>query len=240
MPGVSTIASQIIECGARLDHGKRDDVIVGFTQIDRLIGQPGQRGGAMRSPAPFADRGIFGRGGEGARVGGGIDHRGNDAFSAEVESARDQREIADRHAHDRRSAALAHGGDPGQQRSDVPKAVLRLQHHRREAFARQRFADDRIGQAAPAAENGFAGAQRAGESEGWNSHSVHATLAGANGLDAALFSRFDVGDGLCHQLRHHAGDLVVGLATPLASKSLRILPATSCAPSTSPIMIDEA
>ena len=109
-------------------------------------------------------------GSEGARIGGGIDHRGDDAFGAEVEDARGEREIADRHAHDRRSAALAHGGDPGQQLADIPEAMLRLEHHRREAFARQRLAHDRIGQAAPAAEHSFAGAQRAGEGEGWNGH----------------------------------------------------------------------
>ena len=128
------------------------DVIVGFAQIDRLVGNAGERHGAVRAPAALADRRKFRRSGKGARVGGRIDHRRDDAFGAEIERAADHREIADRHAHDRRRAALAHRGDAGEDAVDVPQPVLAFERDRGKAVAAERLGDDRIGQAAPAAE----------------------------------------------------------------------------------------
>ena len=60
---------EVLERGARLDHGERDDVVVGFAQIDRLVGQPGERRRAVRPPTALADRREFCRCGECARVG---------------------------------------------------------------------------------------------------------------------------------------------------------------------------
>ena len=96
-------------------------------------------------------------------VGRRIDHRRDDAFGAEIERAADQREIVERHAHDRRRAALADGGDAGEDAADVPKPVLAFDRDRGKSVARQRFGNERIGQAAPAGEHGFAGVQPLGE-----------------------------------------------------------------------------
>ncbi len=170
MPGRAEDRVEILQRGAGLDHGERDDMIVGFAQIDRLVGNAAERHRPVRSPAALADRRKFGRRGEGARVGGGIDHRRDDAFGAEIERAADRGEIAERHAHDRRGAALADRGDGGENAAEVPQPVLAVERHRGKAIARQRLGDERIGQAAPAGKDGFSGAQPAGESEGGNGH----------------------------------------------------------------------
>ena len=113
------------ERGAGLDHRQRDDVVVAVREIVLLVGDAGEHGGAVRAPAALADRREFRRRGEGARVGRGVDHRRDDAFGAEIEHAADHREVAERHAHDRRRAGLAHGGDAGREPGEVPQAVLR-------------------------------------------------------------------------------------------------------------------
>ena len=149
-------------------------MIVGFAQIDRLIGKPGERGRPMRAPASLADRRVLGGRRERARIGGGIDHRGDEAFGAEIEHAGGERKIADRHAYDRRRPTLPHGGDAGEHRGDIPQSVLTFDRHRRKAFAAERFGNQRIGQAAPAAEYGFSGAQPAGEGERGYGHDAAA------------------------------------------------------------------
>ena len=137
-------------------------MIVRFAQVDRLIGKSGERGHPVWAPASLADRRKFRGGGKSARVGGRVDHRRNDAFGAEIERTRNQRKIANRHAHYRRGPALADRGDAGQKRAYVPETVLTFQRDRWKSFATDGFCKDRIGQAAPAAEHGFSGAQPAG------------------------------------------------------------------------------
>ena len=177
MPGVSTMASRFLQRGAGLDHGQRDHVIVGFAQIDRLIGEAGQRHGAMRAPAALADRRIFGGCRKGARV-GGVLIIGAIMPSAPKSSARltvaksptGTRTIGA--APPWRTAAM-----PVRMRIEVPQAVLAVERHCGKAVAAERFGDERIGQAAPAGEHRFAGAQPIGESEGGNGHGAVAASA---------------------------------------------------------------
>jgi hypothetical protein len=56
--------------------------------------------------------------------------------------------------------------------------VLALDGHRRKSFAAEGFGDERIGQAAPAAEYGFSGAQPASKCECGDGHACAAFLAG--------------------------------------------------------------
>ena len=100
----------------------------------------------MRPPASFPDRRILGGRCEGAGVGFGIDHRRDQPFGAEVEDARGEREIADRHPDHRRRATLTHRGNAGQKRANVPQSVLAFEHDGRKAFAADRLRDDWIGQ----------------------------------------------------------------------------------------------
>ena len=74
----------------------------------------------MRAPAALADRWKLGRGGEGARVGGRIDHGRDDALGAEIEHAAYQCEIAEWHAHQRCGAALPNRGNTGEDAVDIP------------------------------------------------------------------------------------------------------------------------
>jgi hypothetical protein len=146
--------------------------VVGLAQIDRLVGDAGECRHPVRAPAALADGRVFGRRDESARVGGAVDHRGDDAFGAVIEHARDHDEIADRHAHQRRRAALAHRGDAGEHRAHVPQPVLTLERDHGKPFAADRLGDDRIGHAAPAAKHRLPRAQTAREAEARKSHDV--------------------------------------------------------------------
>ena len=166
---------------------------------------------------------------ERTRIGGRIDHRGDEALSAEIEHAGGKRKIADRYTYDRRRPALPHGGDAGEHRGDVPQSVLTLDRYRRKAFAAERFGNQRVGQAAPAAEDCFSGAQPAGEGECGYGHGVcreaycdvcWATLAEKDGSPPGLFAGLDVGDRLFHQLGHEAIDLVIGFHDVLGGEIL--------------------
>ena len=124
MPGVAAIASTLASAVGGLDHGERQRAVVGLAQIIDRCGRALQRHGALRAPAALAERRIFRGRGELARIGGGIDHRRDDRLGAEVERARHEREIAERHAHHRRRAGVMQRADAGDDRGGVPQAVL--------------------------------------------------------------------------------------------------------------------
>ncbi len=155
----------IVERGARLDHGEGNGERVGLAQVDFLIRNAGQRGGAVRTPAALADRRKLRVRHIGARILGRVDHRCDDALGAEIERAAHAREFADRDAHDRRRAGLADGGDRRQDRGGVPQPVLAVQGDGGKAFSADQLGDDRVGQAAPAADHGLARAQSARQRE---------------------------------------------------------------------------
>ena len=60
---------EIVERGAGLDHREGDGEVVGLAQIDLLVGDVGERGGAVRAPAALAERRKFRERREGARIG---------------------------------------------------------------------------------------------------------------------------------------------------------------------------
>ena len=120
----------------------------------------------MRPPAALTDRRKFGERYVGARIRLRVDHRRDDAFGAEIECTACGGEFADGDPHDRGRAALAHLRNRCQHRGRVPQSVLAVERDRGKALAADQFGDDRRRQAAPAAVDGLAGAQPAGEREG--------------------------------------------------------------------------
>ena len=130
---------EIGERGAGLDHRQRDDVVVGV-RADILSGRRCRRassarcGPQLRSPIG----GNFAAATK-ARASAAVLIIGAMMPSAPKSSTRlDHREVAERHAHDRRRAGLAHGGDAGGSRGGVPQAVLLIERDRDKAFAGDR------------------------------------------------------------------------------------------------------
>src|SRR5207248_3179886 len=82
---------------------------------------------------------------------------------AEIERAARGCEFADGNANHRRRAALAHLRDSRDQRGGVPESVLGVERDRGKAFAADELGDDRRGQSAPAAVDGLAGLEPAGQ-----------------------------------------------------------------------------
>ena len=119
----------------------------------------------MWSPAALADRGKFRERDVRLSIRDGVDHGRDDALGAEIERAAHHGECTDRDAHDRRGPCKTHLRDPGHDRRGVPQSVLCVERDRREPFARDELGHNRIGQAAPAAKDRFAGTEPAGEKE---------------------------------------------------------------------------
>ena len=69
MPGVAMMASKFCSAVRVSIMAKRDDIVVGLAQIDRLSDKPAKRHRPMRAPAALADRREFGDCGESPRVG---------------------------------------------------------------------------------------------------------------------------------------------------------------------------
>ena len=155
----------VVERLARLDHRQRHGETVRLAQIELLVRHLAEHGGAVRAPAPFAARREFRRGDEALGVVHGVDHRHDDAFRAPVERARHAGLIVERHAHDRRGAAVTDAADRGDGRGLVPHAVLAVDRDGVEAFARQHFGDERRGEAAPAGIDRVARGEAGGEGE---------------------------------------------------------------------------
>ena len=99
----------------------------------------------MRAPAALPEGRKLCERDIGARICLRIDHRRDDALRAEIERATRGCELADRNAHDRRGAALAHLRDPGNDRGGVPQSMLPIERDRGKALAADELGDDRRG-----------------------------------------------------------------------------------------------
>jgi hypothetical protein len=122
-------------------HGQR----IGFVQIDFWVGYAGKHHGAMRPPAALAEWRIFRGGDVGARLGGRVDHRRDNAFGAEVERAADHREVSHRHAYDRGCPGQTHSRDGVACSLRVPQPVLLIDGDSGKTLAPKELGDDRAG-----------------------------------------------------------------------------------------------
>ncbi len=110
-----------------------------------------QRG--ARPPRALAERREFHVLGEAARVVRAVDHRRDDRRRAGVDEAAGEREIADGYARDRRLAGERDGEDRLRRADEIDAAVLHVERHRVEGFARQRLGDRGVVDADPGAES---------------------------------------------------------------------------------------
>ena len=91
--------------------------------------------------------------GEAARRRRIVDHRRDDRRRAGVDEPAGEREIADRYARQRRLAGERDGEDRLRGADEVDAAMLQVERHRVEGFARQRFGDRRVIDADPGGEH---------------------------------------------------------------------------------------
>ena len=159
-------AVERVERGARLDHGEGHGAPVGFGEPRGEIALAVAREGEGRAPGALAERRIFHRGGEAARVGDRIDHRRDDRLGAEIERTARHVEAADRDAHHGMPAGAQHRHDAAQHAVLVMAAMLHVERDGVERLRRHDLHGQRVRHARPRGEDDFSGGQSRGERHG--------------------------------------------------------------------------